>query len=426
MLRINKLCILFVALSLSFPMGLLQAQQRLSEPYSRFGWGEMQPRTSAALRGMGTTGYAYSDPTVVNTLNPASYCGFDSLSSLIDAAFSFRSHSLREGGTRQQGSTAYMDYLYIGLPVSSRWATAFGFQPFSIVNYVYDRTEGSCTRHDEGQGGTYEVFWGNSLRVSRYLSVGLQASYLFGTSTRTHDLLFSDASYISSRSSDETRIRGLLLNAGLQLCIPVGKKTLGFGLTFTPSASSLLRERHSLLRTTFQPSGSSEVLLDTLAWSEADKSVSNRKLANPTRVGVGVSLSEKERFWAGADFTWTDWSVFPVGETDNPLADAARVSVGARWTPNANSSHYWGKITLLLGGFYESDYVMQGDASMYRSGLNAGLSFPVRKSKTRISAVAEVGNYRLPVISSGISEQYVSFTLQVQLHEKWYQRRKLD
>ncbi len=405
-------------------MGVLQAQQHLSIPYSRFGWGEMQPRTSAAVRGMGRTAYAYADAICVNASNPASYIRFDSLSSVIDAAFSFQSHVLYENSARQSGSTAFMDYLYIGLPVTSHWSTAFGLQPFSVVNYNYSRTEEPCTRHDQGTGGTYELFWGNAWEISHYFSVGLQASYLFGTGNRLHELLFDDNSYINVKTEDISRVRGLLLNTGLQAWIPIGKKKLGLAAVYSPSIPALLRVEHQVNRVSYQLSGSSESPIDTLAWSASDKEVSKQRLTNPTVLGCGISLAEEEHFWTGFDFTWTGWSGFSNGTSDS-LRDACRVSWGARLIPQINSSRYWKKMSYTFGLFYERDYVVLPMQEMWRNGLTVGISFPMRKSKTRVSAYAEFGNYR-GAGNSGIREQYTTLTLQVQLHEKWYQRRKLD
>ena len=421
MFNINKLYICIWVVSSLFSVGILPAQQHLSQPYSRYGLGEMQSRSSASLRGMGTTGYAFGEAATVNSLNPASYRSFDSLSSIIDASFSFRSHTLRESGSRQSGSTAFMEYLYLGLPVTSHWSTAFGIQPYSIVNYSYGKKDLLCERHDEGHGGTYEAFWGNSLDLAPFVSVGIQASYLFGTSFRQHELLFGDNSYLNTRSEDNYRINGLLLTAGLQVDVPVGNNRLGVGMVFTPSVPSLMRVEHQMLRLTFQ-SSSSENVLDTLAWTSTEKNVVREQLANPTVIGGGLSFSGKQ-FWIGCDVTWSQWSILSTSE---PLGDSYRFSVGGRTIPAAQSSRYWKRIMGMYGVFYEKNYVQQQEESLLRYGIDFGLSFPMKKSKTRISTYVEFGNYLLPNPDDGISEQYVSLILQVQLHEKWYQRRKLD
>ena len=140
---------------------------------------------------------------------------------------------------------------------------------------------------------------------------------------------------------------------------------------------------------------------------------------------LSFELSEEDKFWVGADVSWTEWSRFSMGDHSDSLADLLRFSVGGRWIPNALSSHYFMKVNYSLGGFYEKNYVCVGDHQMYRMGMDVGLSFPMKKSKSKLGVCLEIGTYRT-ADGSGIQERYRRLMLQVQLHEKWYQRRRLD
>ena len=132
-LKDNKLYLLFAGLFLLLQLPL-SAQNYLSTPYSRLGWGEMQARNSVSGRMLGGTSYASRANTWINVQNPASYTAFDSLTSVIDGAFSLHSHTLSEGGVSQRGTTANMEYLYLGLPVIHNvWAMGLGIQPFASV-----------------------------------------------------------------------------------------------------------------------------------------------------------------------------------------------------------------------------------------------------------------------------------------------------
>lgn len=385
----------------------------------------MQPRMSVAGRGMGGASYAYRSPVCINVKNPASYTAFDSLSSLIETAMSYDFHVLQEGGERQQGSTMALDYLYIGLPVASRWKTAFGIQPFSTVSYAYSYEDDALARNDIGSGGTYEIFWGNAFRFTKNFSVGLQASYLFGTAVRTHELRFADADYLSLRTTDESEFRGLLLQGGLQYDIPIGRKNLGFGLSYTPSVPVLIRADQRLYRLGYRVLSGSEEVTDTLAWDEADSRANRKEVCNPTVFGFGLSLSESERFWAGADFTWSGWSRFSIGGISDSLADSWRASLGGRWTPNVSGSRYLSKVAYSMGVFYEKDAVLVGTEPLHRMGLSVGFSFPMKKSKTRAGLYLESGSYGVDA-NTGIHEQYHKLTFLLQLHEAWYKRGKLE
>lgn len=425
MLKNNRLYLTITAFFLLLQLPL-SAQNYLSTPYSRFGLGEMQPRNSVAARMLGGTSYAARPNTWVNVQNPASLTAFDSLTSVIDGAFSLHSHTLSEAGTSQKGTTANMDYLYLGLPVIHRvWAMAVGIQPYASVNYDYVFEDGMLSRIDRGEGGVYEFFWGNAFQLCPSFSIGLQASYLFGTSVRTHELSFSDDSYLSSRNMDEYRMSGFLFNFGLQYEKTFGHKTFGLGLTFTPSLPSCWHAENRNFHLNYFKEGIEESVLDTLKWDAEEKTSRRVEVKNPMNVGFGLSLSEEDKFWVGADVTWTEWSRFSMGNTSDSLADLLRFSVGGRWIPNALSSHYFMKVNYSLGGFYEKNYICVNDHQMYRMGMDVGMSFPMKKSKSKVGVCLEIGTYRTSD-GSGIQEQYRRLILQVQLHEKWYQRRRLD
>ena len=422
-LKNSKLLISFVAFSLCFHLSG-RAQDYLSSPYSRFGWGEMQPRSTQKCQAMGGTAFAYRSPTCINSKNPASYSAFDSLSAVVDAAFSLRMHRLTEGSENQQGSTAFFDYFSFGLPVTSHWATALGIQPFSIVSYDYTRSSEAFSSSDWGDGGTYEIFWGNSLRFGSHFSVGLQASYLFGTSRRAHELVFSDDKCLNLRSMEEDAFGGFLFSTGMQCLLPVGKKLLGFGLAFTPSLPSCVHVDRSAYRLTYRFESALETTVDTLNWEGL---LSQRlQVKNPAVLGFGLSWSEPDRFWVGADAEWTGWSRYAVGGTSDSLNDRMRFSAGAEWIPQSGGGSYLKRITYSAGLFYEKDYLNVAQTSFHRMGMDVGLAFPVKKNKSKIGVCLETGLFAPVGGEEGIREQYYRFTVHVQLHEKWYQHRKLD
>ncbi len=403
----------------------VSAQKNLSAPYSRFGWGEMQSRSSQQTQVMGGTSMAFRSPVCVNSKNPASYTAFDSLSAVIDAAISFRAHSLTEEGQRQHGSTAYADYFSLGLPVTRHWAVAFGIQPFSMVSYDYSFVHEMGSSNDIGTGGTYEVFWGNGFQLTSRLSFGVQASYLFGTSFRSHELVFTDADALNLRSMREDVLGGFLFNAGLQYVLPVGRNRLGMGLAFTPSLPACLHVDSKEYYMTYRYSSSIETPVDTLLWTGEDNGARRLRLSNPVTIGAGLSLSQEDKFWAGVDCEWAGWSRFSIGDEPDSLNDRLRVSVGGGWIPQSGSASYLKRIIYSAGLFYEKDYVNVDRMSFYRMGMDFGLAFPVRKNRSKVGVCLESGLYA-PVRGDGIREQYYRVTVHVQLHERWYQHRKLD
>lgn len=91
---------------------------------------------------MGGVGYSLQEKNNINFKNPASYVAFDSSSFNVDFAFSVFNSTLKTDIAKHQSIRAKFDYLAIGLPITSRWATSIGVIPFSEVGYnIYDSTK---------------------------------------------------------------------------------------------------------------------------------------------------------------------------------------------------------------------------------------------------------------------------------------------
>src|SRR6266498_4974936 len=84
-----------------------------NSPYSRYGLGDLAPRTNIVTRGMGSFSAGYADPLSINFNNPASYSSFLSYIEerskkatsgrvLLDVGMNFDGHTLREGSSPEK------------------------------------------------------------------------------------------------------------------------------------------------------------------------------------------------------------------------------------------------------------------------------------------------------------------------------------
>ena len=63
-----------------------------------------------------------------------------------------------------------------------------------------------------GDGGISKVYFGSSLELHQNLSVGANASYLFGGLNRRKKLEFDDETIFNSRSNSLINIKGIVMN----------------------------------------------------------------------------------------------------------------------------------------------------------------------------------------------------------------------
>ena len=82
------------------------AQGGTKSPYSQFGIGVLDDQSQGMSRGMNGVGLALRHGNEVNTLNPASYSGVDSLTMLFDMGLSGQVTNFKEGNVRRNASKA--------------------------------------------------------------------------------------------------------------------------------------------------------------------------------------------------------------------------------------------------------------------------------------------------------------------------------
>jgi hypothetical protein len=402
----------------------VSAQTLLNNPYSRFGLGEIANRTSAANTAMGGTSLAFQSATAVNFANPASYIAYDSMSCLFDAAFSYKNHTLT-AASAQKGSSISFDYLAFGLPVSKWWKTSFGFQPFSTMSYTIneiDAKDTACiiTTSFLGKGGINEFYWGNAFKPFNNFSLGFNASYLFGEFSKNRRVESSDNFFINSQTSHSYLVKGFLLSLGVQYFAPVKEKgNLGFGMVYTPSIPLFSKFQNQTI--TYTGSDFNALIIDTLHQIDDPKV----KHTMPQSIGGGISWSKGVHYFIGADFTWTNWANYAVKGIKDSLVNSYKIALGGNYTPNPTGSKFISRIILSLGGNYEQTYLKLNDIQLNKFGVNFGVQFPVRRSKTTFGAIFEYGQMGTTQ-GELIRENYFKIAISVRIHEPWYQRKKLE
>ncbi len=74
---------------------------------------------------------------------------------------------------------------------------------------------------------------------------------------------------------------------------------------------------------------------------------------------------------------------------------------------------------------YEKSYLMIGNEQIKDFGISFGVGLPVYRSLSTINISAEIGQ-RGTTDFNLIKEQYAKLTLNVNLHDIWFVKRKFD
>ena len=404
------------------------AQANVNSPYSLFGIGQLRDGTmNGRLKGMGGVANAMGDKNMINVANPASYAMIDTMAFLFDVGMYFKSSTFSTTTLSEKASNAAFDYCAMGFSLTNWWKMAIGVQPFSSTGYniqtsFNDATVGNYSQVFQGDGGLNQVFVGNGFRLGKHVSVGVNASYVFGDCKSTTTLFFPDSTFmICSRRSRDFMVRSFLFDYGVMYQGDLGNDlTLSVGATYKQKIN--LRGIQTIFIRSIEETdntSTTEYLIDTVEY-KTDK---NAKYSMPHGFGIGIALRKNNRWTIGADFNWTQWSTFEKNGVNQDLQDSWNVSVGGEFLPQSTSlSGYWTRVSYRFGGFYEKTFLNIDGNSINKIGATVGVSLPVPKTMSKINLGLEFGNCGTKSANL-IRERYVNLTIGISICERWFVKR---
>lgn len=379
---------------------------------------------------MGGVGYALQNPYYVNFKNPAAFAAFDSLSFVGDLSFSIINQQLKTDSLQQKGTIGQLDYIAIGLPVLKFWRTSVGIMPYSDVGYsiLYEHqvdSFGLASNQYSGTGGVQLLYWGNAFKVVKGLSLGVSLSYLYGTISSSSFAEYSAENMLNTVISNFRYLDGINISGGVQYQATIkDKHFLSIGAVYEKPIKVWSKE--NLLVLAYAGEYSPNLVFDTVTvYMGKDAVKSTVKL--PQIVGGGIAYGFKDRLTASIDLTWQNWKQFNMSNTKNAFKDNLITAIGVQYVPNPSSSKYYNKINFRLGTRISTGYMVVNEQTISEFALAAGLGFPIRTITSRSSINIMFEYSRLGTISNNlILQNYFRFSFNFVLHEKWYQRRKLD
>lgn len=383
-------------------------------PYSQYGYGTLDDNATGNQRAMGGTGIGMRNNTYINMMNPASYTAMDSLTFMFDFSADYKASWYNENGASDTGQSGGINYVAMQFRLGKKVAAAIGLTPLSHVQYTYGSniTNGSYTR--AGEGGMSQVFLGVAVQPFKWMSVGVNAGYVFGKIDNiTHVVTKpSTGSYINSMTLSDLRVQ-----FGLQFPVAINdKNNLNVGVTYTlgkPTWGEVLTY-NTFNDTIIEPMGDNYSM--------------------PHAFGAGVSYTYNQSITAAVDARYELWedAKFYRPNLDDYMRmnNRWRVSAGLEYRPKLVSSSYLDYIRYRIGGFYEQSYItVRDDAGNYNSvrefGVSCGLGFPLRGNKSMFNFTLEY-SHRNGHPNPLLSEDHLAIVLSMTFNEMWFWQRKFE
>ncbi len=449
------------------------AQPANNSPYARYGLGNLSNGVNIRSAGLGGLSVAMREdsiPYLVNYLNPASYTaiGFTAFDIGVYANVSTISTSTQS----QNVNKANLSYFAFGFPVLRirvktkkdttldipegdkrlyeikkrvLWGGAFGMREFSSVNYSANESFTNVFGSDtldysylfQGDGGVNQFFVGMGLEPIKNLSIGINASYLFGRLNRIQRLEINHGNYFNVKSERYTDVGGFYVDYGLQygLDLKKGKHVLIFGSTFAHPMK--VRANSTILGQTYTLSAFGEDLIrDTIVFKE----VKGGHVTMPWKYAFGLTWRMGEKWLFGVEHSQELWSTYrDVDGKNDSLTDAWRTSLGIEFNPSVPYTKrgfwsYFGKMHYRIGGYYSMTQYEVNGTQLPDYGITLGFGFPLRRKRlpgknvfiqSMVNFAVEWGQ-RGTTQRSLLLENYWNFKLGFTLNDKWFIKRKYD
>ncbi|RAW00007.1 hypothetical protein [Pseudochryseolinea flava] len=393
----------------------VSAQNSSSSPYSTYGIGIINERTTSLNRSLGGTGIGIQDNANLNTMNPASYL---SISQPVTHVFEIGMYAENNRYTTNamnvskiNGGLSNINYWFRFKP---GWASVLGLSPYSSVSYDILTTKtvadnSKANYRYTGSGNISQLYWGNAFKIFNNFSAGVHLSYLFGSINRSESITGSGTEGL--QLDDKIFTNKLSIDYGIQYRMPFkNHRSLIWGATFQ---NGLKLNGNSDL-TLYNTDG------DTLT-SQAG---TNTDYKMPRTVGSGISFRTKRSLIA-ADAVFRQWSKASYSTSDKTFQDTWRMSLGYSYLGNENAESYLGLISLKAGVYMQNHYMKIRGNSITNYGFSFGAGIPVLDGKSTINLTYNYDNFGT-TSNNLIQQRTQKFMLDIVIRDLWGYKRRFD
>ncbi len=418
-----------------------------SSSYSRFGLGTLENQSQGFNKAMGGIGLGYRANNRINTLNPASYSAIDSITFLLDVGMTAAYGNMKQNGNRINVYQCKLDYVNIGLRLYRNLGLSVGFMPYTTIGY--DFTTSSKVANDpntlqtitsitnySGKGGLHQAYLGLGYKVFKELSVGANASLIWGDYTHTILQGYYQGSSASSQfnglnSVQAAEIRTWKLDIGAQYPIRLDKNNQLI-LGATASIGHKIKSDAMLTRVTdvgVTDNQSTNIPSDTI----------HNAFDLPYTYGIGATWNHKENLIVGLDFKHEFWGscrapqIVTIGGIPTFTSQTGgyknrfKIALGAQYTPKMHGDHYWQLIQYRIGANYSTPYLkVNGYDGPKEYSVTAGVGLPIFNKRTSFVNVGLEWVRRSPSVANQITENYFMLNFGVTFNEEWFRKYKIQ
>lgn len=390
------------------------AQSISFSPYSVYGIGVLKERTSAHNRALSETGIGIRDDYNLNTLNPASYTSVHAVTQISEIGMFYEWDWIKTSELSQKSSAGNLSAINLWFRFSKKWGGTIGLAPFSTIKYDI-RTSRDFGEADDtsirfsGQGGLTQFYLGNGFQITKNLSVGFNAAYIFGNIKKEETILTGQSAGLALEK--KTILNGPTLDFGTQYTFFLPKdRTVTLGATL----SSKIRLNTSRSVHVYEVNGQDSLYLK-------EESIDDFTL--PSQLGTGISFQTPKHLIA-MDLKVKNWKEANLGERLH-LQNTTRFSAAYEYKGNPLSTSYLKSVALRSSFYVQNNYVSPNGTTLNEWGFSMGAGFPLSGNRATLN-VSYNFNQNGSTQNNLILQQGNVLVLDFVFRDLWGIRRKFD
>jgi long-subunit fatty acid transport protein len=421
------------------------SQSVTNSPYTRFGIGEIDRNGFNDSKAMGGISTGLRVRNKINYMNPAAISAQDTMSFIFDIGLNGSIKHLKTNTSSADFNNVLFDHIAMSFPIKRWWFMALGLTPYSKIGYdvksytphsVIDTINMSYI--NSGNGGINQVFFSNSFKLNKNLSLGLNINYLFGSIEQYRQInIQDDFNGNATIIENDFYLKKFSYDLGFQYHNIINKKYFyTIGLTYSNKISFNGDKKTVILSTPVYNTDAISIknyinsyttTVDTIA-SETTKN----NLTVPSNYGIGFTVGIIDKLTFGMDYTYQDWGNVSEFDVNNiSLSDYSvsysndqTIKLGIDYIPDLESyRNYLLKINYRLGFYYNKGYLQIGDNQINNYGITFGVGLPITSYRTNLSFSCTIG--KKGTMENGlIEENFTSFGVNFTLYDFWFFKRK--
>ncbi|MBN2598814.1 hypothetical protein [Labilibaculum sp.] len=391
------------------------AQNNTSSPYSYYGLGELNQVGFGQASGFGGTSLSFRNRSYLSVDNPAALTAIDSLKFIFNVGVSSKISNLNQSGNSDVLYDNNLSGVSLGFRVSHKIASAVSLVPYTSMGYnisSLEKVNGSSDYYQRilsGSGGLNQFVISNGIALTKKLSLGVNAIYLFGNNSANETITIGNTYNITV---EKLISKGIYGNIGMQYQDSFTKDwEITIGAKFQPKVQVAAKKKENVSN-----SGSGNVI---------DNDVLNKGSFDvPMTYGFGLGFTKNKQLWLGADYLHEKWSETKIFKKSSALADRNRYSVGMNYIANDGyATKFLKKLTYRFGAFYDTGYIVNDIDRIKSKGVSFGLGIPMAQNKGAINLSFEFGQMGT-ADNNNVREDYGRVTIEMSLFETWFLKRK--